>query len=186
MPDSPQQPDKPETRESRATGGIMVPARNFGGPALFVPTDEQRAKARQLAKAFPPNGERHIAAIMNIPLRTLQRHLGDDMRLGRAEMLAAVGAQMINRAIDAEATDGMGKKIAKGDLDAQKFVLARFGGWSAKIEHTGEGGGPIRTFDLSTLSETEKLALLPVLDKLIGQAGPVDGEFEEVNDGGDS
>lgn len=155
----------------------------IGQPA-FVPTDEQRHKVRQLAKAFPPSGERYIARLLDISLDTLRKYFGGDLELGRAEMLAAVGAQFINRALDAEKVDGEGQKLAKGDLDAQKFVLARLAGWSTKVEHSGPGGGPVavRTFDLSQLSPEAKAALLPVIDQLLVAAGEqtIEAEYTEI------
>lgn len=150
------------------------------GQAPFVPTAAQRHRARQLAKSFPIAGERRIAVLMGIGYQTLRRHFADDMELGRAEMLAAIGAQMVNRAMDANAMGPDGTPVVKGDLDAQKYVLARIGDWSTKVEHSGPGGGPIRTFDLSGLSKEQKLALLPVIDQLLASA-PEEGEFEEVD-----
>jgi hypothetical protein len=180
----------PERVKSRGTppgkGVLVMPHGGRIGMPPFVKTPEQAARARQLAKAFPPAGERHIARLMGIGYQTLRRHFADDLELGRAEMLAAVGAQMVNRAIDANATDSEGKPIVKGDLDAQKFILARLGGWSTKVEHSGAGGGPIRTFDLSNLSDDQKDALLPIIDQLLAATGEVvDAEFSEVPDGGE-
>jgi hypothetical protein len=53
---------------------------------------------------------------------------------------------MVNRALNADA------ETAKGDLDAQKFILARLGGWSTKVEMTGKDGRPVETVDLSGMS----------------------------------
>lgn len=132
----------PKVRPDDARG---APPGHFGNPA-FVPTDEQRQKVRTLAKAFPPAAEHYIARLMGIHRTTLREHFADDLELGRAEMLAAVASQFINRALDAAAP------TAKGDSDAQKYILARLGGWSSKVELSGRDGGPIEHVDLSRLS----------------------------------
>ena len=176
-------PERDDRRGTPPGRGTIVPAHGgrIGNPP-FVPTEAQRMKVRQLAKAFPVNGEHHIARLCGFSKQTLRRHFLDDLELGRAEMLAALGAQMVNRALDAEKADEHGQKLAKGDLDAQKFVLARLGGWSTKVEHAGPDGGaiPIRTFDLSHLTADQKAALLPVIDQLLAQAPAIDAEFSEV------
>ena len=129
-----------------------------GGGAIgnppFQPTDEQRAKVRTYAKVFPRHGEHYIARLVGVSRTTLRKYFEDDLLLGRAEMLASVGSQMINRAIDANS------ESVKGDLEAQKYILARMGGWTTKVE-TGDkagllfgGDGP----DLSRFSD-EELAL---------------------------
>lgn len=175
-----------ERRDRRGTPpgrGIVVPEHGgrIGNPP-FVPTDAQRHKVRQLAKAFPLHAEHYIARLIGVSLATLRRHFADDLEHGRAEMLAAIGAQVVNRAIDADAKDGDGKPLAKGDLDAQKFILARLGGWSTKVEHSGPDGGPIQLFDLSQLGKDELEAMLPVIEQILATAGAEPGEFEEVGE----
>lgn len=120
------------------------------GNAPYQPTEEQRRKIREYAKVFPVQGEHMIARLVGISRDTLRRHHADDMELGRAEMLAAIGAQMINRAMNADAP------TAKGDLDAQKFTLARLGGWSTKIDTGPRASDPFGgSVDLSRLSAEE-------------------------------
>lgn len=182
-----QAPSPPPARKGRGTppgkGVVLANGGRIGNPP-FVPTEEQRYKVRQYAKAFPVAGEHHIARLIGVCRQTLRNHFADDLALGRAEMLAAVGSQMVNRALDANGTSPDGKPLAKGDLDAQKFVLARLGNWSTKVEHAGPGGGPIRTFDLTNLTEEQKDALLPVIDQLLAATDEVvEAEFSEV--GGD-
>lgn len=150
------------TREGKNGGRI-------GNPP-FVPTDEQREKVREMAKVFPIQGEHFIARLMGFSRDTLRRHFADDMEMGRAQVMFDLGSQMMEHA-----RNGTTDK-AKGNLDALKFTLARLGGWSTKVEMTGRDGGPIRhaNFDLTKLSDEEKRALLPVLDKLI-DSGEADG-----------
>lgn len=160
----------PKAREDDARGapkgaGTVQPEHGgrIGNPP-HVPTQENRDKVRTLAKTFPAHARHYIARLIGVSVSTLDKHYGDDMELGRAEMLAAVGAQVVNRAMDASKVDS-----AKGDLDAQKFILARLGGWSTKLEVTGKDGGPIqhKDFDLSNLSEDEKRLLLGTVDRLL-------------------
>lgn len=160
-PAKPTRPKRPDDRRGTAPTGVGSRAgtdlAHHRGNAPFVPTEDQRAKVRAYAKTFPVHGEHYIAALMGFSRDTLRRHFADDMLLGRAEMLASVGSQMVNRAMNAEATGQDGKPIAKGDLDAQKFILARLGGWTTKVEVGDKASIPFggETPDLSRLSEEE-------------------------------
>ncbi len=160
---------RPDDKRGAAKGGNGITGLGGGGSIgqqPFVPTDAQRARVRQLAKAFPHQREDYIAALMGFSLSTLHRHFREELTLGRAELVADVAAQFVARAIDHK------DEIAKGDIDAQKFVLVRMGGWLQTVAHTGKDGGPIQTmnYDLSSLSEDQKRAILPVLDQLLGEA----------------
>lgn len=164
----------PKIRPDDARGtppgaGTMVGGRGgrIGNPP-FVATEEQRTRARALAKAFPPSSEKYIALLLGISVSTLQRHFREDMDHGRAEMLAAIGAQFINRAMDG------GSPTSKGDIDAQKFILARLGGWSNKVEVAGHGGGPIEHVDLSRLTDEQ----LEAYGRLAAIAAGVDPDTE--------
>ncbi|MEJ7831318.1 MAG: hypothetical protein WKF79_00245 [Nocardioides sp.] len=137
-------PDGPQTGK-RPDDARGAPPGRFGN-VPFVPTEEQRREVRTYAKTFPVHGEHHIATLIGVSRDTLRRHFKDDLDLGRAQMLAGIGAQVITRAMDA------GAATAKGDLDAQKFILARLGGWSTKVEMTGKGGGALETVDLSGMT----------------------------------
>ena len=153
MADKPKK--KPATApniKTRADDARGAPKGRFGQPA-FVPTEDQREKVRTYAKVFPVHGEHYIARLIGVSRDTLRRHFAEDMELGRAQMLAGIGSQMINRAQNADA------ETAKGDLDAQKFILARLGGWTTKVEIGDRArepfGGPGP--DLSRLSHEELL-----------------------------
>jgi hypothetical protein len=170
---------QPKARDDDARGapkgaGVIEPEHGgrIGNPK-HVPTQENREKVRTLAKTFPAHARHFIARLIGVSVSTLDRHYDDDMLLGRAEMLAAVGAQVVNRALDASKLDN-----AKGDLDAQKFILARLGGWSTKLEVTGRDGGPVQVkdFDLSNLSDDEKRLLLGTVDRIL------DGEAQGEDD----
>jgi hypothetical protein len=147
-------PDKPQTAPNvkvRPDDRRGAPKGHKGNPP-FVPTEEQRQKVRTYAKTFPVHGEHYIARLIGISRMTLRQHFADDLELGRAEMLASVGSQMVNRALNAES------ETAKGDLDAQKFILARLGGWTTKVEVGEKAARPFGgSADLSRLSD-EQLA----------------------------
>lgn len=150
---------KPETapnQKKRDDDARGAPKGQFGQPA-FVPTDEQRQKVRTYAKTFPMHGEKYIARLIGVSRDTLRRHFAEDIEQGRAEMLATVGSQMISRAIDGDKRDADGNLVAKGDLDAQKFVLARLGGWTTKVEIGPEAREPFggNTPDLSRLTDEQ-------------------------------
>jgi hypothetical protein len=163
-----EQPTPGKTRGRGTPSGSGTTAQPHGGRIgnpPFVPTDDQRAQVRTLAKTFPPPAEHYLARLVGISRETLRKHFADDLELGRAEMLANVGAQMINGAIN-------GAHTVKGDPDRQKFVLARMGGWSLKTEVTGKDGGPVRysTYDFSHLTDDQKRAALLVLDQVVAQS----------------
>ena len=112
-----------------------------------------RQKVRTFAQTIPEHSNEQIAILMDMSRSTLEKHFRRDLDLGRAQMVAAVGAQVIQRALKGDdALDDKGKPIAPGNLQAQFFILARRGGWSAKVEHHGKGGGPIETVDLSGMT----------------------------------
>lgn len=129
----------------------------IGNPPIVI-TEEMRRQVRDLAKKFPYHGQKHIAAIVGIARSTLNVHLSEELELGRAEMLAAIATQVIARALDVDARDANGNLIAKGDLDAQKFILARLGGWTTKVDiNPAKGGGEAQAGlpDLSQFSDAD-------------------------------
>lgn len=167
---------RPDDRRGSRKGEAANPQPHGGriGQAPFMPTDEQRAKVRNYAKTFPLHGEHYIARLMGFSRDTLRRHFAEDMELGRAEMLSSIGAQMINRALNADA------ETAKGDLDAQKFILARLGGWTTKVEVGDRAARPFGgSVDLSRLSD-EQLAEYGRLAAIAEGLDP-----EEIVGGGD-
>src|SRR3546814_8525936 len=104
----------------------------------------------------------------------------DLLLLGLAETLASVGAQFVNRAMNADATDASGERLAKGDQDSQKFILARLGGWTTKVEVGDKarqpfGGEPV---DLSRLSDAE-LAEYGRLAAIAEGQDPDDGQSDD-------
>lgn len=152
MATSTEEPGKDDRRGTPAGQGTVTPPHGgrIGNPP-FVPTDEMRERVKALAKTFPENSNHYIAVMLGIHRETLTKHFRHELDMGRAEMIAAIGAQVINRAMNADALGPDNKPLAKGDFDAQRFVLAKLV-WSNKVEVTGKDGGPIETLDLSGLT----------------------------------
>lgn len=171
--------DAPQTAPASDGPRWGAPKGQFGNPP-FVATEEQRSRVRAYAKTFPIHAEHYIAALIGVSLSTLRRHFADDLTIGRAEMLASIGAQMINRAQNAEATGPDGQPIAKGDLDAQKFILARLGGWTTKVEVGDKAARPFgaEPVDLSRLSDAE-LAEYGRLAAIAEGHDPDDGQSDD-------
>lgn len=117
----------------------------IGNPP-FQPTEEQREQVRTYAKCFPVHAEESIATLMGISRSTLRLHFEKDLKLARAQMCASIGAQMINRAMDAN------NQSVKGDIEAQKYVLARLCGWTTKVDARANDGPPAESIDLSGMS----------------------------------
>lgn len=119
----------------------------------YARTDEVAARVRTLAQTVPEHSNENIAIQLGISRSTLEKYYRQDLDLGRAQMVSAVASQVIQRAIHGDdARNAEGKLLAPGNLQAQFFILARRGGWSAKVEHAGKGGGPVEVVDLSGLS----------------------------------
>jgi DNA-binding CsgD family transcriptional regulator len=144
----PSAPDEPE--KSRDPRGAR-PGQH--GQQPFVATEAQRQRVRTLAQTLPEQSNEGIAIQIGISRSTLEKHFRHDLDLGRAQMVSAVAAQLIQRALKGDDALGEdGKPIAPGNLQAQMFILARRANWSSKVEHGGKGGGPIEVVDLSGLS----------------------------------
>jgi len=139
--------EREDTREDRRG----APPGRWGNVAHKYDPDVA-AQAKQLAKLFPVHGEHHIASRLGISRDTLRKYYSREIAEGRADMLIGVASQVVSRALDIDARDANGKPLAKGDLDAQKFILARLGGWTTKVEVTGRDGGPVEQVDLSSLT----------------------------------
>lgn len=143
-PDSPDEPRAHNTKQRDDDARGAPPGHK--GNVAFEPTDAQRQQVRTYAQVFPEHSNQRIATLMGFSRSTLERHFRDDLDLGRAQLLASVGAQVINAALNS------GHQTAKGDRDLQKFILARLGGWTTKVEMSGKDGRPIETVDLSGMS----------------------------------
>jgi hypothetical protein len=173
-PVAPNTKRRPDDRRGTPPGKGTVEAPNGGriGNPPFVPTPEQREKVKAIARLFPVHGEHYIARMVGISRDTLRRHFADDMLLGRAEMLAGIASQMIHRAMDADAVGPDGRPVAKGDIEAQKYILARLGGWTTKVEFGEKAAMPFGAPapDLSNLTQDE----LEIYGRLAAKAEGLD------------
>lgn len=150
---TPTQADAPDPRFShpkvRADDARGAPPDHFGQPP-FVPTEEQRAQVRNLAKAYPPEGEHLLAHRMGISRATLRKYFYDDLMTGRSELVGSVGAQMAAGAMNKDS------EVSKGDYKRMRYVLDKYCSTGEKhvsrMELTGKNGGPIETVDLSRLN----------------------------------
>lgn len=152
-PSPPKRNHKKRADDARGTpkgaGTVATPNGGRIGNPPFVATEEQRQKVRALAKtmrAEMPIAKDWIASQIGVSVSTLDRHFKDDLVAGRSEIVASLGATMIGVAT------GTITNISRERLDAIKFALARIGGWSTKVEMTGEGGRPIEAVDLSGMT----------------------------------
>lgn len=140
---------RPKVRDDDARGAEP----GHFGQKPFVPTEEQRAQVRNLAMAISEVSNEKIAVKLGISRSTLERHFENDLALGRADLAAQAGAQLISLALQGEgAKNAEGKVIAPGNLDALKFLLARRCAWTTKVEMTGKDGRPMEVVDLTGLS----------------------------------
>lgn len=130
------------------------PAGRIGNPP-FEPSEEQRQTVKTYAVVLT---QAQLAAHMGISEDTLQRHFRKEIDQATAMAVASIGSKLF-------------KKASDGNLAAMIFFLKTRGKWNSRIEVTGAGGGPIKTFDLSRYSEEELRLLLPLIDQLLIEAG---------------
>lgn len=104
-----------------------------------------------------------IAAKLGITPGLFKKHFEDKFERGRFDSVLAMRAKLFEIAIK---TKGHAAIIA---------WLRSIGDVADRVEVTGEGGGPIRTVDLTPVLEKmtdEQLSLIgPILDRLIGAGG---------------
>lgn len=150
------------------------------GQKPYVATDRDREYVRKHCFYL---GNAVTAERLGISKDTLERHFRPEIDESADELRLAAGMSAVKRALE-------------GDGPMLRFVLqTRFGDmWSRKhsLAHTGPGGGPIRTVDLSGVlkgkTEEQLADLEQLLDHLIAQADP-DGSSvadlgEAAGDGG--
>lgn len=132
----------------------------IGNPP-HIPTTETRERVQTYAKVM---SQQMIAASFDPPISTdtLQRHYRAELDAGKREAIAAVGGRLLAKAM-------------AGNLTAMIFYLRTQGGWAAKHEISGPGGGPLRTIDLTAFladkDEDECAAIERVLEALAAAGG---------------
>lgn len=145
---------RPKTRPDDRRGS---PKGSFEQPP-FEPTEPQRERVKQLSRSCTDD---QIAIMEEISVSTLQRHFKRELEIGRAETTALIGSKLIDSAL-------------RGCKARQMFYLRTKGGWNQTLEHTGQGGGPIRTFDLSKYSVEELKTIRPLIQQMIADGREID------------
>ena len=179
MPGNTPRPDIPhsfpKTRDDDARGtppgaGTVVPAHGgrIGNPP-FIPTAQQRIEVTAWGKAGLQTAD--IAVLLDVSVRTVERHFGRELAVSKAEMKRAIGGNLTRKALE-------------GNLTAQIFWLRTQAKWNVRVEHVGPDGGPVRYVDLSEVlkgkSQAELATLEPILEQLLAASGSAG------IDGGDS
>lgn len=127
------------------------------GPKPMNPTPDQRQRVLDLAGV----GANHqfIADDIGIDKKTLYVHFRRELDAGMERVHHEVASALVKQCLNGNPTAIIWyEKTRRGYRDLSRHEL------------TGGDGGPITTFDLSTLSPDERKALLPVIDKLITAA----------------
>lgn len=107
-------------------------------PVEHQPTDESRARVRQLAKV--KTSKTSIAKEMGIGPTAFARHYTEDWEQGRGEAESAVLAKLLAQGLAGNANAGF-KYLTLMGMVAPK-----------RVEVTGKDGGPVEHVDLSRLT----------------------------------
>lgn len=135
-------------------------ARPGGTQQPYEPTERDREYVREHANYAPLET---IARRLGVSAKTVQRHFQKEL----AESKEDFGIDLARTAAE---------KALAGDGPMLRFLLATRFGWNTKVrhEHTGAGGGPIRTIDVGPLidgkSEDELAELERILEALAAEA----------------
>ncbi len=113
----------------------------------FEPTDKHRSEV----KLYAAYGISHedIAAQIGIDPKTLRKHFRQELTSGVTEANAKIAQRLFKKAMD-------------GDTIAMIWWTKARAGWSEKTrtEVTGKDGGPIRTVDVTKLTDEELAAIV--------------------------
>lgn len=144
------------------------------GGAIGIPPHEPTPETRQLVREnFAIKGRRWCAIQIGCSVSTLTRHYGHEIEISNAEACAVIGSSLY-------------EKAKGGDGASQRFFLITRGKgeWSPKIqhEHTGAGGGPIQTVDLSPFLEGKTDAELAILERFLEQLAAAGGVGVDARD----
>lgn len=146
-------------------GGNTMPQEHGGaiGQPEHQPTPRLKAKVELLAALG--NSQEAIAFACDIGVSTLQKYYSDELQRGKMNIRERLGAAILSTALGERGTcpdctagrngDKLcGKCHGRGEVwvrepntVAQIWASKNLMGWSdkARIEHTGDGGGPIVT-----------------------------------------
>lgn len=108
VPRRPPHPPRPPGRAGRKSRGLA------SGVPGYMPTQAHR----NLVKAMVACGAtiEIVAKLLDMPLRSLRRHFHDELKHGRAKVIAHMGATVVQKALN-------------GDNDMLKFYLRTQAGW---------------------------------------------------------
>lgn len=114
-----------------------------GKPKVFEATADQR-KLVELYTALG-NTQEQVALLLGVSIDTLQRHFRDELNTGALRANAMIGGKLFNKAL-------------AGDNASIFFWLKTRARWresAQQHEHSGPGGLPIETMDLTHLTDDE-------------------------------
>lgn len=118
-----------EPRKDTVRGIEGVPAAR-PGPEPWAPTAEQAEQIRSLAARGV--AEKEIAILIGVDRDTLKLRAQDHIDAGRSQGIATI-------------TGVLFREAQKGSFKHAALYLQHVGKWTTrqKVEHSGEGGGPI-------------------------------------------
>ena len=133
-------------------------AREGAGRKPFIPTKEQQEEVKMLVGIGLTHDQ--VAVVTGIPHATLERHFKAELKEGLQVANVAVGKSLFNNCLE-------------GNVTAQIWWTKCRMGWqeTARFEHTGAGGGPIKTenvpppLDLKGLTTEQLLKIIEQTDK---------------------
>ena len=139
----------------RRNAGNRTNRRGLG--RLHQPTDATRKQVEALASYGVPRDE--IAKVVGVCGNTLVKHYGETLDVAATKANSLVAQSLFNRAVKGDGAAATSAAI---------FWLKTRAGWREKDVHevTGPNGGPIQTFNLSSLTDAQLDALEPVLASL--------------------
>jgi hypothetical protein len=172
-------------------GGITNPQGNGNiGQRPHEPTDKMRNKVRMLRALG--NGQEAIAFACDVSVETLVKHYKSELELGQLEANAQVGASIFQTALGEkvpclDCTNGVrddNKRCRtchgtgqvwrmEPNTTAQIWWSKNRMGWTdrERIEHVGDGGGPILTEQRSAAGDVHaRLKAIRERQKITGDA----------------
>lgn len=142
------------------TGGLI------GNPP-HVRSEEIAEKVRELGRIVSRD---QTARLCGISKSTLLRHYHEEWQWAQDNLVHDLKAMLIEQA------------VKEKSVNAAKAVLVMCGEFKQKFEHSGPGGGPIRTLDQAVLaqlvdgkSEQELIALEQALSLVLAATGAAGG-----------
>lgn len=158
---------KPEPKEKTWIRGAKPGER---GVAPYVRTEEAAAFVREHACK---KGRVWTAIQLGISIDTLRRHYRAEVEAAKADACAQIGVSLFEKAL-------------AGDGASQRFFLITQGAgeWSPKVkhEHSGPGGGPIATVDLSEHLKDKDDAELAIIERFLEQLAASGGAGDDAGD----